>query len=177
MQNWRRIFYFLLLNVLVSAVTVWVVVTIMVRNPPLQTLPVVPTLISQPDGQPGELLVTQPASVPDQSDEIIEVTPELLEIRSILGPGDLETEQVLINHIGEKEVSLFGWQLQDQDGNAFTFPTLTMFQGGAVTIYTREGTSTVVELYWGLDEPIWDSGEQAFLLDPDGKIQATYTVP
>ncbi|MFN2144882.1 MAG: lamin tail domain-containing protein [Anaerolineales bacterium] len=177
MQNWRRIFYFLLLNVLVSAVTVWVVVTIMFRNQPVQPAPVVPTLISQSDGQTSELLVTQPAAVPDQGDEIPNVTPELLEIHSILGPGDLETEQVLINHIGEKEVSLVGWQLQDQDGNAFTFPALTMFQGGAVTIYTREGTSTVVELYWGLDEPIWESGEQAFLLDPDGEIQATYKVP
>ena len=177
MQNWRRIFYFLTAQCAGLSGDCLGGGDDHGSQPAGPDIAGGPDLISQPDGQPGELLVTQPASVPDQSDEIIEVTPELLEIRSILGPGDLETEQVLINHIGEKEVSLFGWQLQDQDGNAFTFPTLTMFQGGAVTIYTREGTSTVVELYWGLDEPIWDSGEQAFLLDPDGKIQATYTVP
>ena len=62
-----------------------------------------------------------------------------------------------------RRVSLVGWQLQDQDGNAFTFPALTMFQGGAVTIYTREGISTVVELYWGLDDPIWESGGAGLL--------------
>jgi hypothetical protein len=52
-----------------------------------------------------------------------------------------------------------------------------MFQGGAVTIYSRVGTSTVVELYWGEEEPIWESGEQAQLIDPDGVVQAVYTVP
>ena len=134
MQNWRRIFYFLLLNVLVSAVTVWVVVTIMFKDQTAQSAALMPTLASQSDGQPLEILVTQPATNDDQSDDLAaEVIPELLEIESILGSGDLETEQVLIKHIGEKEVSLVGWQLQDQDGNAFTFPALTMFQGGAVT--------------------------------------------
>jgi hypothetical protein len=46
-----------------------------------------------------------------------------------------------------------------------------------VTIFSRVGTSTVVELYWGLDEPIWTPGEKAFLLDPQGDIQAVYTIP
>jgi hypothetical protein len=177
MQNRRRIFYFLLLNVVVSAVTVWVTATIFFRTHPPDKDPVIPTLVSQTGGESGDLLVTEPAAVSDQSDDVLDVTSELLEIESILGPGELDAEQVLIKHIGEKEVSLVGWQLQDQDGNVFIFPALTMFQGGAVTVYTREGTSTVVELYWGLDEPIWESGEQAFLLDPDGEIQAVYTVP
>ena len=122
--------------------------------------------------------MTQPvaAVLPDKLDDS-EIVPELLQIESILGAGELETERVLIKHIGEREVSLVGWQLQDQDGHAFNFPALTMFQGGAVTVYTRAGTSTVVELYWGMDEPLWQPGEKAYLIDPDGQIQAVYTVP
>ena len=65
----------------------------------------------------------------------------------------------------------------DAQGNTFLFPALTMFNGGAVTVFTQPGANTVVELYWGLDVPIWEEGEQASLLDPDGTVQATFTVP
>ncbi|MBN2043478.1 MAG: lamin tail domain-containing protein [Anaerolineales bacterium] len=178
MQNFRRIVYFLLLNVLVSAVTVWVVVTIIFRNQAVQPAATLPALASLPEEQTGEILVTEPSTFQDSSDnDVLDVIPDLLEIESILGSGELETERVLIKHIGETEVSLVGWQLQDEDGNAYSFPALTMFQGGAVTLYTRRGTSTVVELYWGQDQPVWQSGERAYLLDPDAEIQAVYTVP
>ena len=164
MQNWRRIFYFLLLNILVSAVTVWVVGTIIFRNQPAQPASVAPTLVSQSDGGTGDLVVTETAAVPDQPEEIIEITPELLEIEVILGYGELETEQVLIKHIGEKEVSLVGWQLQDQDGNVFTFPALTMFQGGAVTVYTRrrhQHSGGIVLGAGRIDLGIWRAGLSA----------------
>jgi hypothetical protein len=72
---------------------------------------------------------------------------------------------------------MMGWQLQDSDGNTFTFPALTMFGGGAVTIYTKSGLDTVVEMYWGLDQPVWEEGEQARLLDPNGNVYVVYTVP
>lgn len=179
MQSWRRILYFLLLNVLISALTTWAVVTIMLRNQPDPSAQPLPTrIVSDGDDQFGDLVVTQPgaAALPNDPDED-EIVPEVLAIEGILGAGELETERVLIQHIGEREVSLVGWQLQDQDGNAFNFPALTMFQGGAVTVFTREGTSTVVELYWGQDEPLWQSGEKAYLIDPDGQVQAVYTVP
>jgi len=178
MRSWRRIFYFLLLNVLVSAVTTWAVVSIFLRNYSPQEGPSVPTLVRQTDAGDGELLITQPvASSIDQPEEPLDVVPELLEIESVIGIGELDTERVILQHIGEKEVSLLGWQLQDQDGHAFTFPALTIFSGGAVTIFSRKGTSTVVELYWGLDEAIWQPGERAFLLDPQGDVQAVYTIP
>ena len=52
-----------------------------------------------------------------------------------------------------------------------------MFRGGAVTVYSKIGTSTVVELYWGQEEPVWQVGENAYLLDSEGTIRAMYTVP
>ena len=178
MQSWRRILYFLLLNVLISALTTWGVVTILLRNQPAGLGQAVVPPVNQSGDPPGEVLVTQPVAagmVDDMPDE--EIIPEWLEIESVLGSGELETERVLIQHVGEKEVSLVGWQLQDEDGNAYSFPALTMFQGGAVTVYSRAGTSTVVELYWGMEEPVWGNGEKAFLIDPDGQVQAVYTVP
>jgi len=178
MRSWRRIFYFLLLNVLISAVTTWTVVTILLRNYSPQVIQSAPTLVRQTNVGDEELVVTQPsASSFDQSEDDLEVVPELLEIESVIGAGELDTERVVLQHIGEKEVSLLGWQLQDQDGHVYTFPALTIFSGGAVTIFSRQGTSTVVELYWGLDEAIWQPGEKAFLLDPQGEVQAVYTIP
>lgn len=178
MRSWRRIFYFILLNILISALTTWGVVTYILRNTTVpDETPAEPTLVSRSDEPAGDQLVTEPAAADVIEEGGSEVVPEILEIDSVIGNGVLQTERVLIEHIGEKEISLSGWQLQDQDGNVFTFPALTMFRGGAVTVYTRAGTSTVVELYWGLEEPIWQSGERAFLLDPDGTVQAVYEVP
>jgi hypothetical protein len=177
MQSWRRIFYFLILNVIISALTTWAVVTIMLRNQSEIAVEPLPLVVNSGEINPAEMVVTEPgaAAILDEPEE--EIIPEVLEIESILGAGELETERVLIKHIGEVEVSLVGWQLQDQDGNTYNFPALTMFQGGAVTVYTRSGTSTVVELYWGQTEPLWSSGERAFLIDPDGQVHAVYDIP
>jgi hypothetical protein len=178
MRSWRRIFYFLLLNVLVSAVTTWTVVTVFMRNFSPLAEQSAPTLVRQTASPDGQLVVTLPADIGSEPlDEDIEVVPEVLEIERVIGIGELDTERVIIQHIGEKEISLLNWQIQDQNGHIFTFPALTIFKGGNVNIFTRKGTSTVVDLYWGLDEAIWQAGEKAFLLDPQGEVKAVYTIP
>jgi len=178
MRSWRRVLYFLLLNVFISAVTTYAVVTIVLGNNPPQAGLTAPTLVRQTASPQSELVVTLPAaSDPDLTDEDIEVVPELLEIDSVIGIGELDTERVIIQHIGDKEVSLKDWQIQDQNGNVFTFPALTIFSGGKVNVFTRKNTSTVVDLYWGLEEAIWQAGEKAFLLDPQGEVKAVYTIP
>ena len=105
------------------------------------------------------------------------VVPGQLEISTIIGAGDIENERIMILHIGEEETSMAGWQIMDEDGNVFIFPVLTIFRGGGVTVYTKAGVNTAAELYWGLSEVVWEVGEQAFLVDPNGNVQATYTVP
>jgi hypothetical protein len=69
------------------------------------------------------------------------------------------------------------WRLEDGDGNVFVFPDLTLFKGGAVTIFSKTGVNTVVELYWGATETVWEVGETIALLDPQGEVRATYRVP
>ena len=70
-----------------------------------------------------------------------------------------------------------GWGIMDEDGHVFTFPVLTIFKGGGVTVYTKAGVNTAAELYWGLSEAVWEVGERVVLIDPNGNIQATYTIP
>lgn len=178
MRNWRRILYFLLLNVLVSALTTWAVVSYILNHYAPAAQEAAPTLVLQPGAQGDEVVITQPA--PTQAagmEDEPEVTKGDLEIKAIIGAGEYEAERVEILHVGEGEISLAGWRLQDEDGHVYYFPSLTMFSAGAVTVYTQIGTSTVVELYWGLDEAIWEIGEKAYLVDPAGNIRALYEVP
>jgi LysM repeat protein len=101
-------------------------------------------------------------------------------IDSVIGAGDLDSERVLLKHSGEGELSLVGWRLEDGQGNIFIFPQfpqLILYQGGAVNVYTKAGTNTVVDLFWGMTQPVWESGDLVTLKDPQGEVRATYKVP
>jgi LysM repeat protein len=102
--------------------------------------------------------------------------PEV-EIESVVGAGDLSSERVMIRRTGSGDLSLAGWQIVEDGGKVFVFPQLNLYEGGAVTLYTRSGKSTVVELFWGLDAYLWESGETVILLDNTGEVRSTYRVP
>lgn len=175
----KRLLYFILLNIIVSALTTWVVASLVLKNvsPPVEDTTSGVAQAGQDDEDEGAPV--QPAA-PDNGEDDGQVVPVVvgqLEIDTVIGAGDLETERILVRHVGDEEVSLFGWQLQDEDGNVFNFPALTMFSGGRVNVYTKSGTSTVVELYWGQIEAVWSEGETAYLVDPNGDIQAVFVVP
>jgi LysM repeat protein len=102
--------------------------------------------------------------------------PEV-EIGSVVGAGDLGSERVMLKRTGPGDLPLVGWQILEEGGKVFIFPQLNLYEGGAVTLYTRAGQSTVVELFWGLDATLWESGETVILLDNTGEVRATYRVP
>jgi LysM repeat protein len=101
-------------------------------------------------------------------------------IKSVVGYGDLESEHVLIEHSGEGDISLVGWRLEEAGGQVYIFPQtseLTLFGGGAVSVYTKAGQDTVIELYWELDTPVWHSGATVVLRNAQGTVVDTYVVP
>ena len=100
-----------------------------------------------------------------------------VEIVSIIGAGTLNAEWVVVHNAGTDSLNLSSWQLKDSNRNVFTFPNLTLNGGGAVQIHTISGTNTVIDLYWGESNPVWESGEEAQLLDPSGNVRAVYKVP
>lgn len=228
MRQWKRLLFYLVLNVLVSACTVLAVLIAwdQMRGPlPRNLLPGVSKLLSAPAPTPtlapGETPVARPT--PTESFITYQVQPgdtfesiatqhnisveelvaingftqsqplgagEVLQIPehprgsviidSVIGPGDLASERVLLKHRGEGELSLVGWQLDDGKGNVFVFPQfpqLILYRGGAVSIYTKAGNDTVVELYWGLKQPVWSAGATVTLRDTAGQARATYVVP
>ena len=179
MQNWKRLFYFLLLNIAVSALTTWVVSS-SIREKYSQAD--CPQLSFGTDDE-SQTQNGLPGSVPGGTNNSGSTDPDVyvpigqLEIDSIIGVGDVENERVEVSHVGDENIFLAGWQLQDEDGNSFIFPGLTVFPGGAVRVYSKSGFNTSDDLFWGLDQPIWENGEEAYLVDPNGDIQAVYKVP
>jgi hypothetical protein len=100
-----------------------------------------------------------------------------VEIVSIVGAGTLNAEWVIVRNAGAEALNLSSWQLKDSDRNVFVFPNLTLNTGGAVQVHTASGTNTVIDLYWGASDSVWESGEEAQLSDPSGNVRAVYKVP
>lgn len=261
MKPWKRLTFYILLNIVVSALTTWGVIALWNRSHP-QIKPSAEALVAVLSS-PAASLTTQPSgSVPLESqlpanstqlvidnkptqaveeyqvtandtlgeiadkyglsiEEIMDfnqltdpnalsvgmviyipVTPEVVPtetaaptlvavsgtpqiggtnagvtINSVIGVGDITTERVFLSRTGSGVLVLAGWRLKDQDGNEFIFPGLELFEGGAVNVWTTSGSPTVVDLYWGLQYPVWRSGETVVLVDDKGKLQASYQIP
>jgi LysM repeat protein len=229
MKQWKRLIYYLLLNILVSACTITAVLFIWDRthsplpgglfSPVAQQRPTATaSLVSAaqpvgPQASPTPVFIAYQVVDGDTFDsiaaqygisttELIAVngftkdqplgTGEVLripvqptaspqadvQIANVIGAGDLNNERVVLQQSGAGTLLLAGWQMQDGNGNQFTFPALELTQDGfQVNVYTKSGTDTADSLYWGLSQPIWSSGGTVTLLDPDGAVKATFSVP
>jgi hypothetical protein len=69
-----------------------------------------------------------------------------------------------------------GWTLEDGRGAVFVFPEFTLHRG-AVSVHTRAGQDTVIDLFWGMDESLLSPGTTMTLRDAAGMIQSTFTIP
>lgn len=176
MRNRSRLIGFVLLNILVSAVTTLTVLWAWERAHPRPELGVV----SEGSNSTQTTLIAPEYLDHDSSlDPIVEINNEdiLVKIRAIVGAGDLALEYVEIINQGENPANLTAWQLVDENGHTFTFPALILNSGGAIKILSRTGTDTVIELYWQSDEPLWQSGETARLFNAVGELITTYSIP
>jgi len=161
----RRIILYLLLNVFISACVTGGILFWYDRNYRSTSVSAIQPIVSSNGQSSG------PATVYDPNVDIP------VEIVSIVGAGTADAEWVIVRNAGGEPINLSSWQLQDSNRHVFTFPNLTLNTGGAVQVHTISGTNTVIDLYWGLGEPVWNSGEEAQLLDPSGNVRAVYTVP
>ena len=164
MKDRQRWLPFLILNIFVSAAVTGAILFWYDRTYRQAVIPSAPISASVP----AEVV---PAATLNPDTEI------LVEIVSVIGAETLDAEMVLIRYTGEGELDLAGWHLEDEDKNVFVFPGLTLYPEGAVQVHTMAGQDTVVDLYWGLRQSVWESGEEVSLVDPQGTERATYKVP
>lgn len=163
-MNRRNLVSYLLLNVFVSATVTGAILFWYDRNYRAVSQPAV---IQAAPAESG----TDPASAASPKTDIE------VKISSVVGAGTLSAEIVVVKFEGEGQLDLSSWQLKDENGNAFKFPQLTLYPNGAVQVHTTTGTDTVIDLYWGIGEAVWSSGENARLFDAQGNLRAVYRVP
>ncbi len=178
MKSWKQILPYLLLNIVVSALTTLAILWGWERN--RQTHP------SPSDPEHGEistipqLTITTsqepPSSLTVATPTLLPLDQKVIEIENVFGVGDINNEVVRLKRLGEGELSLAGWQLRNQRGNNYIFPNLT-FITGAIEVYTRVGIDTVIELHWGREQAAWRAGEMVQLFDSEGNLRASYQIP
>jgi len=87
----------------------------------------------------------------------------------------LKDEWIKVTNKGSSPVSLSGWKIEDEGRkHTYIFPSHTLDSGTSVTVYTKKGTDSATELYWGLSSPIWNNdGDTASLYDNSGQLVST----
>ncbi|MCC6147452.1 MAG: lamin tail domain-containing protein [Anaerolineaceae bacterium] len=160
MRAGRRLFPYILLNILVSAITTLLVLWIwdlthQTDIPALEQLPIAATSIAR--------VTLPPAAQP------------LIEIENVFGVGITESEMVRLVRVQSGDLWITGWKLEDEDGNSFVFPQLN-FVEGSIDVFTRPGINAPTALYWKLNRPVWRIGETVSLRDPEGTLRAKYLI-
>ena len=154
---------FLLINILVSALTTLGVLWLWNRAQPQA---VTPPASAPQAGQPTALQNALPP-----------LDTPVVQIDYVVGAGDLNLESIRLSRVGEGELDLLGWKLEDGAGHEYIFGSVRISQGGAMDLYTRAGSNSAIALFWGLPEAVWQSGVKASLKDWQGNLRAEYVIP
>ena len=171
MNQAKKLLFYIVLNIIVSAVTILAVLYVWEKTQLKNFLLDTDSQVSSPTGTETE---------GENTEDL------LIEIMEVGGIGNLATEYIRLERPGsdpDDTVSLQGWRLVDEDNNDFVIleqsglPSLDLHGQGAVDIYSKEGASTPIELYLGLDSPLWEPGESISLVDPEGNVHDTYQIP
>jgi LysM repeat protein len=110
-------------------------------------------------------------STPEPAGETSQVV-----IKGAYQSGDIETEYVYLQNTGGV-AAMEGWTLEDGQGHVFIFPAFTLYRNGGVNVYTQDGVDSVINLFWGLDEPIWFQGSTITLRETNGAVHSTFEIP
>lgn len=163
MNSKPRWFYYILLNIIVSAIVTLTVVLLydnykgtQINSAIIATLPTLPQIT--------------------QSDPV-DLSQVNLEIISVIGSGVVVTEVVVIQNKGDDPVTLTNWTLNNGSRTVFIFPQVKMFKDGMLQIHSVAGANTAVDLYLGMTEPAWQSGDVASIVDTQGNLVTTYLIP
>ena len=165
MRFWKKWLPFLLVNILISAATTVVVLILWTRANPSQQL----TIQLPPDmDMPSTQAIPQP-TLPSLNESVIAIT-------NVFGAGNIDSEYIVLERVGQGDLDLSGWYLIDEKGNKFVFPTFDLMQG-ELEIHSRSGVDSANKLYWNASEAMWSSGEIARVLDPQGQERSAFTIP
>jgi hypothetical protein len=87
-------------------------------------------------------------------------------------PGsDLQGEHVILRNEGATPQDLTNWTLRDKANHRYQFPVFRLQPGAEVRIWTKAGSNTAHDLYWGLGQAVWNNrhGDIGVLLNEHGR--------
>lgn len=115
-----------------------------------------------------------PAAAEDITpDEIMEEMGDAIVITGI--SIAIDDEWVEMENAGMLSQDFTFWTLIDEKNNTYSFPEgFVLLPGAAVKVHTTLGNNTETDLFWGREDPVWDDGEVATLIDANGEIAASY---
>ncbi len=200
-RNW---IIFLLINVLVSATTAFVVVRAFTQAanrpavapaesimpqpplgavassaqdadvPPADALPVA----ARETPIPQDVASPQPTPTPRATSRpAVQPTGAGLpnvRISTVVYPGQRTREAVVIVNEGD-EVDLTGWTLSNPRGKVYTFGNVALFKESFINVHTTIGVDVQTDLFWNLTEAVWRAGDEVTLRRGD-EVVATYVV-
>jgi hypothetical protein len=174
MNQAKKLFVYILINIVVSAVTI-IAVLFLWENTRLKNV-----LFG------GSTQIEEGSTAGTSPDAVDETSNLLIEIGEVGGVGNLATEYIRLVRPaseGAETISLKDWRIKDGNNHNYAIleqsglASLDLHSQGAVNIYTKEGESNPIELYLGLQDPIWQPGETVTLIDPQGEVHDTYLIP
>ncbi len=128
-----------------------------------------------PTVPPPTEIAARPSPIPTEA--VVAGQGEIA-IAGVNTPGVLATEAVQIVNNGAALQSLQGWKVRDEDGNVYTFGDVGIFgEGAGILLHSGAGADSPLELFWGLTEPAWRSGETLTLWDAAGQVVGTFVIP
>jgi hypothetical protein len=103
------------------------------------------------------------AAVPSQTCENIIVS----ELICHPDGNELDGEYVIVQNLSNRKIDLKDWQLCDYKSvHCYVFGDIAIQPQSSLKVWTRDGTNTSTELYFGEAKPIWNNGEDtAYLYD------------
>lgn len=99
-------------------------------------------------------------------------------INLVSGMGELKLEYILVKNDGPEKLSLLDWAVHGSEHQNLVIKSDIMLNpGGAIKIYTKEGSDSALAIYLNQSVALWKSGSTVTLLDPAQAERARYEIP
>lgn len=89
----------------------------------------------------------------------------------------LHAEYTVIKNTGSSGRQLRGWIVKDKEGHRFRFPRYRIPAGGYVKIHSGSGNNRRGDLYWRLDNFVWNNDGDKASLRWKGRTRDTCRYP
>jgi hypothetical protein len=125
-----------------------------------------------------EAVYTLPTATPTPT-PIPDIIINKIETGGDSSPDNYYEEYVRVKNRTSARVELTGWTIWSKRNNKlFTFPEFDLRSNEIVKVWTRPGTDTDTDLFWGLPGEVWkDDGDCAKLSDENEEKADWYYYP